>query len=59
MSEREPCEEKSAASPSGVRLARAAKIAAIVFSLLLGAIAIAAMLTDGSPDVPFDYGGFQ
>ena len=59
MNEREPSQVKSKASPSGVNLARPAKIAALVFFLLVAAIAITALMTDGSPDVPFDYGGFE
>ena len=60
MSERGPSEDNQRASPGELNLARAIKIAAVLFGLLIGAIAIAAMLTDGSPHVPFDYGdGFQ
>jgi hypothetical protein len=57
---RGPSENEPRTSQSGVSIARAAKIAAVLFGLVLGAIAIAALMTEGSPSVPFDYGkGFE
>ncbi len=59
MSEREPSESKQRDSPQGVSLARAARIAAFLFALLAAAIAVALVMTDGTPHVPFDYGGLE
>jgi hypothetical protein len=56
MSEREPLEGDERAPEAGPNWVRAIKIAAILFGLLAAAVAIAALLTDGSPHVPFDYG---
>ena len=59
MSEHEPSEKNPQASPRGVNVTRAVKIAVVLAGLILLAIAIAAILTDGSPHVPFDYGEFN
>ena len=56
MSEYGPSESEPQAPSRGFSLARATAIAAIVFGLVLAAIAIAALMTEGSPTVPFDYG---
>ena len=59
MSEREPSARNPQASPRSLNFARAVKIAVVLAGLILLAIAIAAILTDGSPHVPFDYGEFN
>ena len=55
---REPSEGNRRASSSGVSLARAARIGVLLFGLVLAAIAVAALMTDGSPHQPFDYDVF-
>jgi hypothetical protein len=56
MSERGPSEDDERAPSHDFTLARAIKIAAVLFALVTVAIALVAMLTDGAPHVPFDYG---
>ena len=56
MSERDPTADEERGPEEGPNLIRALKIAAVLFALVAAAVAVAALLTDGSPHVPFDYG---
>ena len=56
VTDREQPDDDSAEPEGGVSLVRAAKIAFLVFGLLLGALAVAALLTEGAPHAPFEYG---
>jgi hypothetical protein len=51
--------ERETGKPSdgdGVSIARAVKIAVVVFGLALGVLVVAALMTEGAPHAPFEYG---
>ena len=51
--------QRSGARSAGASLARSAKIALLVFGILLGGLAIAAIFTGEQTTLPFDYEGFD
>ena len=56
MSQRQQRDRDTGEPTGGVSIVRAAKIAFLVFGLLLGILAVAALMTDGTPHAPFEYG---
>ena len=56
MSQRQQRDRDKVEPTGGVSIARAVKIAFLVFGLLLGILAVAALMTDGTPHAPFEYG---
>lgn len=51
-------EREPEAPAEGVSLARAGWLALAVVAAVFAVVAIALLVTDGSPHVPFDYGEF-
>ena len=50
-------ESKEAGRPFKADLVRAVKLAVLLFGIIALAVVLAALLTDGLPDLPFDYEG--
>jgi hypothetical protein len=56
MTKRQQPERDTGEPGDGISIARAAKIAFVIFGLVLGVLAVAALMTEGAPHAPFEYG---
>ena len=56
MTESQQPERDTGGAGDGVSIARAVKVAFVIFGLVLGVLAVAALMTEGAPHAPFEYG---